>query len=249
MIDGVLFAALLLGWGIQAVAPWRLAGMEPERRRLWVLMLLPLLVVGALAAVQLAQTHPDAAVSQRLYPLLASKPGRALAILFPALALSDIVLAAGWSRLEPAGWRIASGFGLAFLLAASWAGELLRTGEGPESATGPLIALVILRALLSLGVAEALAPGRPLLATVAGLTLPLYLLLLPGPLAQALIRRNHWLTLAAAALLLLAARWLPARLRRPSLLAAALLAGLFLGEAGNLSQGLAPPPVETVPAE
>ena len=122
--------------------PWRLAALAPERRRPWALALLPLLITGALAAFGHVQRHPDAAVVQGLYPLGASPRGGILAVLFPALALADALLAAGWRRLEAAGWRIAAGFGLAFLLAASWAAELLRVGEGPASAPLAFLALV-----------------------------------------------------------------------------------------------------------
>jgi hypothetical protein len=239
---GPLFAWLLLAWGAQVVFPWRLAALDPERRRPWVLALLPLLVTGALAAFAAVQLHPDAALVQGLYPFGASALERGLAVLFSALALADALIATGWRRMEAAGWKIAAGFGLAFLLAATWVAELMRTGEGPASAPLAFLALVALRMLLALGAAEALAPGRPLLAPAAGLALPLYALLLPAPLAHALGSHGRWLTLAAAALLLLAARWLPPALRRPALLAGTLLAGLCLGQATHLSQGLSQPP-------
>jgi hypothetical protein len=246
---GLLFGWLLLAWGAQAVAPWRLAAAAAERRRAWALALLPLLVTGALAAFALVQLEPDAALAQGLYPFGASGLGRGLAVLFSALVLADSLLATGGRRLETAGWRIVSGFGLAFLLAATWTAELLRTGEGPASAPAAFLALVLLRVLLALGAAEAFAPGRPLLAAVAGLALPLYGLLLPAPLAHALGSHGQWLTLAAASLLLLAARWLPPALRRPALIGGALLAGLYLGQATRLSQGLAQPlpPMQSLP--
>lgn len=242
MIDALLLSVLLLAWGAQAVLPWTLAGLAglaAERRRAGALALLPLLVAGALAAFAHLQAHPDAAVVQGLYPPDASSVGRILAVLFPALVLADVLLAAGRKSLEDAGWRVAAGFGLAFLLAASWAAERLRMGEGPGSTPAVLAVLAVLRTLIALGAAEALSPGRPRLAAAAGLALPLYALLLPAPLAQSLGRHGQWLTLAAAALLFLAARWLPPNLRRPALLAATLLAGLYLGAAVKLSQELA----------
>jgi hypothetical protein len=247
---GLLFGWLLLAWGAQAMIPWRLAALAPERRRAWALALLPLLVTGALAAFALVQLQPDAALAQGLYPLGASGLGRGLAVLFAALVLADSLLATGGRGMETAGWRIAAGFGLAFLLAATWAAELLRTGEGPPSAPPAFLALFLLRGLLALGAAEAFAPGRPLLAAAAGLALPLYGLLLPASLAHALGAHGRWLTLAAASLLLLAARWLPPALRRPALLTGALLAGLCLGQATRLSQGMAqpaPPPMQSLP--
>jgi hypothetical protein len=122
----------------------------------------------------------------------------------------------------------------------------MRVGEGPPSAPIPLVLLAILRLLLALGAAEVLAPGRPALAPVAGLALPLYVLLLPAGVAE-LVWRGHALTLAAAAALFLASRWLPATLRRPALAGAALLAGLLLAATADLSQGLGSPALEISP--
>ena len=239
--DGLLLGWLLLAWGAQALLPWRLAGLDTERRRFGALALLPLLLTGALAAFFYVLRHPDAAVVQGLFPLGASRAGRALTVLFFALASADLLLFFTWRRLEASGWRIAAGFGLVFLLTTAWAGELIRTGEGPESAAVPFLALVALRALAAVGAAEALAPGPPRLAVAAGPGLLLYGLALPAQLAHALGRHGQWLTLAAAALLLLGARWLPLPLRRPALLGATLLAGLYLGEAARLSQELGVP--------
>jgi hypothetical protein len=236
--DGLLLGWLLLAWGAQAVLPWRIAGLDTERRRAGALALLPLLLTGALAAFLYVLRHPDPAIVQRLYPLGSSRSGRTLTVLFFALAVSDLLLFASWRRLEAAGWRIAAGFGLVFLLAAAWAAELTRIGEGPEGTLLPFLALVALRALAALGAAEALAPGPPRLAAAAGPGLLLYGFLLPAQLAHALGRHGQWLTLATAALLLLGARWFPASLRRPALLGATLLAGLYLGEAARLSQEL-----------
>jgi hypothetical protein len=221
------------------VVPWRLAGLEPDRRRPWALGLLPLLASGALAAFAYAGRHPDAAVEQALYPLRASLTGILLAVLLAALALVDLVAAQGWRRFEPAAWRLAAGFGLALLLAASWAGELMRIGEGPESALLPMAVLTVLRLLLALAAAETLAPGQPVFAPFAGAALPLYVLLLPAQLARALWGSPAAFTLGAAAVLFLAARWLPASLRRWALGAATLLAGLLLAQTALLSQRLA----------
>ena len=245
MVDGLLLGWLLLAWGAQAVVPWRLAAsradLTPERRqrvRPWAVALLPLLAAGALAAFAYANRHPDAALAQGLYPLSASRLGLLLAVLLAALALVDLVAAGAGRGFEPAAWRLAAGFGLTFLLAASLAGELLRIGEGPESDLIPLLVLAGLRLLLALAAAETLAPGRPLLAPFAGIALPLYVLLLPARLARALWGGPAAFTLLAAAVLLLAARWLPASLRRLALGAATLLAGLLLAQAALLSQRL-----------
>jgi hypothetical protein len=247
-LDGLLLGWLLLAWGAQAVIPWRLAGLAPTLRKRGALALLPLLVTGVLAAFLMIQGHPDAALAQALYPPGASILGRALAVLFTATALAGALLATGWRSLEAVGWRLAALFGAALLLAATWAAELLRTGDGPASAPAAFIVLTLLRALIALGAAEALAPGPPRLAVAAGLALPVYALLLPAPLARALALHGQWLTLAAAALLLAAARWLPPALRRPALLAGALLAGLFLGQAVRVSETLAVPPLPPMPS-
>ena len=151
----------------------------------------------------LIQGHPDAALAQGLYPLGRLDRGPGLAVLFAAVALAGALLAAGWRSLEPAGWRLAAAFGLALLLAATWAAELLRTGEGPASALG-----VLRRSWSSCARWSPWAPPRPslpagpLLAVAAGLALLLYGLLLPAQLARALAAHGQWLTLAAAALLL-----------------------------------------------
>jgi hypothetical protein len=242
LLDGLLLAWVLLAWGAQAVVAWRLPGEEPGRRRLWAVILLPLLATGAVAVLAQALRHPDAAVVHDLYPLAASRTGRLLAVLLSALALVDLVAAAGGSRFEPAAWRLAAGFGLIFLLVASWMGELLRIGEGPEGGLIPLAILTGLRLLLALAAAETLTtrrpPGRPVFAPFAGAGLALYCLLLPAPLAQALWRQPAIFTLVSTAILFLAARWLPPSLRRWTLGAATLLAGIFLAQAARLSQGL-----------
>lgn len=249
-LAGLILAWVLLAWGAQAAVPWRLPGTPPRIKRLWALAGPMLLATGALVTALHVRAHPDAAIEQRLYPLTASLPGRALAVLLPALLIASLVTTAGWRRMEDAGWRIAAGFGLAFLAAASWGWELLRVGEGPSGRLGPFVITVVCRLLISLAAGEAAAPGRPLLAVLGGLALPVYWLLLPAELAQALQRGGHLLTLGAAALLFLAARWLPAALRRPALGAATLLAGLFLAQAAGISQTMipAPEPMPSLPS-
>jgi hypothetical protein len=251
MTDALLLAWMLIAWGAVAVVPWRLAAEasgENGRRRGWALSLLPLLASGAVAAYGHLQGHPDAAVVQAIYPFGASGMARVVAVLFVALALACGFAAAAWRGLEATGWRIVAGFGLAFLLAATWAGELIRVGEGPASGALAFVALILLRALVALGAAEAVAPGPPRLAAAAGVALPLYTLLLPAPLAHALGTRGRWPPLAAAALLFLAARWLPVRLWRAALLGAALLAGLWLAQAASLSEQLSTRPLPPLPA-
>lgn len=241
MLDGLIMAWVLFAWGTQAAVPWRLAGAEPRARRLWTFAALPLLALGTLAAFWYVEGHPDAAIAPGLYPLRSSRPGRALLTLLPATALAGLVTAAGWRRMEAAGWRIAAVLGFAFLAAGSWAGELVRTGEGPASAPPVLALLVTCRLTLALAAGEIAAPGRPLAAVLGGLALPLYWLLLPFELADLLAGKGQRITLGAAAVLLLAARWVPPRLRRPTLAGGILLAGLFLARAADLSQSLGSP--------
>lgn len=241
MLDGLITAWVLFAWGAQAAVPWRLPAAGPGARRIWGAASLPLLVTGLVASLFHIQSHPDAAIASGVYPWTASPPGKLLVVLLPALALVDLVAVFGWRRLEDTAWRINAGFGLAFLLAGCWAWELLRVGEGLPSAPLPLAAAVLCRLLLSLAAGETAAPGRPVFAPAAGLALPLYWLVLPAALADALSRSGALLTLGAASGVLLAARWLPERLRRPALAAAILLAGLVLAQASTLSQSLANP--------
>lgn len=241
MLDGLITAWVLFAWGAQAAVPWRLPAAGPGSRRFWAAASLPLLVTGAVASLFYAQSHPDAAITSGVYPLTASTPGKLLAVLLPALALADLMTALGWRRMEDAAWRITAGFGLAFLLAGCWMWELLRVGEGLTSAPLPLAAAILCRLLLALAAGEIAAPGRPVFAVAAGLAFPLYWLLLPAALADALARSGALLTVGAASVVLLAVRWLPERLRRPALAAAILLAGLVLAQAATLSQSLADP--------
>lgn len=233
------------------MVPWRLAaGREPESgawRRRWAIVAAPLLATALLLLLLRVDAAPDAAVAVGLgSPSHASPLLRAAGVLAAALFAADLLLLAGWRRLESAGWRITAGLGACGLAALAWSEELLRMGEGPESPRGLLLAAAACRVLVAAGAGESLAPGRPWAGLAAGLALPLELLFLPRPLLHLLLRQGDGLTLGAAALLFLLARWLPARLRRPSLLAATLLAALFLARAAALSAGMATLPIDTV---
>jgi hypothetical protein len=247
MLGGLVIALVLALWGAQAVVPWRLRAAGEEPRRRWAYGALPLLLTALLAALVYLRARPDAAFAAGLTPLLASLPGRLLALLSAALLACDLVLALGRGRLESQGWPIAAAFGLAWLAAASFAAELLRVGEGPSSSLAVLLLAAACRLLVTLGAGELLAPGRPLLALAAGIALPLYFLLLPAELRHPLAAAGGWLPLAAAALLFAAARFLPASLRRLGLAAAVLLAGVFLAWTADLSQALAGRPLPPLP--
>ncbi|HZF09585.1 MAG TPA: hypothetical protein VFE33_12415 [Thermoanaerobaculia bacterium] len=250
-MGGLLLALILLAWGAQAVAPWRLRrGDTPENpaaRRLWGHAALPLLLAGALAALLYVHDRPDAALGSGLTPILVTLPGRLLVLLFAALLLADLILALGKSRIETLGWPLAAVLSLFFLAAASLAGELLRVGENERGPLPLLFAAAGCRLLLTLAAGEGLAPGRPLLALLGGLALPLYFLCLPRLLQARLAAGGEGITLAAAALLLLLARWLPASLRRATLLAGVLLAAFVLSRAGDLGQSLPVPPLPPMP--
>jgi hypothetical protein len=208
-------------------------------RRAWSLAALPLLLAAVTLGAALAARRPHAALGAGWGELaLTGAAFRAAAVLLAALALADAVAALGRRRLEPAGWRLVAGFGLAALAAGMLALELLRIGTGPPIALAPVLLAAGWRALLALAAGEALAPGRPWLAPLALPALAGYWLALPPPLA-ALLRAEglHWTALAAA-LLLASAPWLPARLRRPALVAGVLLAAFLLARAAALTAAL-----------
>jgi hypothetical protein len=266
VLDGLLMTVVLLAWGTQAVVPWRLAGRHAGKtgnetvneadnapdpsRRLWAYAVLPLYAAGFVAVLSWAQTHPDATVAAGLVPLTASPWGRALAILAVALLAAALVTVVGWRRLEDAGWRILGGFGLAALAATCLVAELVRAGEGPASPLPVAAAAAACRLLVALAAGETLAPwraGRPLLALAAAPAFAAWFFVIPVALSDALVRSGAPLTAAAAAVLFLGARWLPASLRRPALAAAALLAGLFFAQAAAVSQGLSAPVFSPLP--
>jgi hypothetical protein len=243
-------------------------GSPAAYRRRWALAALPVLVVGLVAGLAYMRARPDAAIAVGLLPVTANLPGRLIALFLPAVLLVDLLLLVARDRLEDAGWAIAAAFGLLLAAAGALAGELLRLGEGPGGPRPALLGATACRLLLALAAGELLAPSRPLLgrssrrssrpifrpefpsilAPIAGLALPVYVLLLPSELQQAMIPERVWLTLGAAALLLVAAPWAPARLRRATLAAGVLLACLALGRAADLSQKIPPPARATAPA-
>jgi hypothetical protein len=274
ILDALLLGSFLAAWGAQATVPLRLAaavrGRDAEGRgasRGWLVASLasfPLALGGVVAALTLAGRNPDAAIAARLVPLLASTPGRLLAVLAPAVVVGSAVLAVvaagGLARdsasggpargvLEGAGLRLAAALGLAACAAAAWAGELLRAGEGPAGSPARLALLVACRLALTLAAGELLTPGRPGWTLGGGLALLAYLPLLPPEPRGVLWSQGLGLTCGAAALLLFLTRWLPRALRRPALAAGLLLGALVLAQAARVSQALAPGiDIEELPA-
>ena len=242
----VVLAFNLLVFGAHVRFPFRLAGGPSEgSRRAWALAAPPALLASlALTGAALAR-QPDAALAWGMTgPLAASTPARLIALVMLALLLADLVVAAGWRRLEPAGWRILGSLGLLGAMAHAFGAELLRVGWGPVTGLAVLLAAAALRLPLALASAELAAgpPGRSALA--AGPALALAFLLWPEALRRSL--RPDLPTLAAAVVLLVVARWTPIRLRRATAVAGLLLGIFFLARAADLSASLGQR--ETLPA-
>jgi hypothetical protein len=165
-------------------------------------------------------------------------PALLLGLAAVAVALSDLILFAGFRKLEPLGWRVSAGLATALLLVASFAGELLRVGRGPAAGLAGLMLAAFGRVPLALAAGEAAVGPARSLATIAGVALPLSLLGYSAAVRATL--GSDLLTLGAASLLLVAARFLPRSLGRPAALAGVLLAALFLDRTGDLSAALEP---------
>src|ERR1700686_4429093 len=105
LLDAILLFVLLVAWGAQATVPWRLAASGA--RRLWRAAGFPLALAGLIAAYVLAGRNPDAAIAAGLVPLMASTPGRVLAVLVPALLVAALLGGLGGDRLGVAGERLA----------------------------------------------------------------------------------------------------------------------------------------------
>lgn len=234
MLDYAATLVPLLALGGHAVAPWRLARGVAAGRRAWALAALPLLLAAAALAAAAAAARPHAALGAGWGEVaLTGRAFLAAGVLVAALALADAVLAAGHRRLEPAGWRLAGALGVVALAAAAFALELLRIGSGPPTALAPVLAAAGGRLMVALAAGEAVAPGRrPWLAPLAVPGLALFWLALPPPLRILIVGEGLHLTGITALVLAAAAPWLPARLRRPAVFAAVLLAALLFARAG-----------------
>jgi hypothetical protein len=253
-MTALALAFQLLVLGLHVVLPWRFAGLavEPpnglpagaaDRKRLWALVATPLLLAAGVAALLTVDARLDAALAWGLSWPPRSIP--ALAVIFTgiAVALSDLLLVASFRKLEPAGWRVAAGLALMLLAASSFAGELLRLGRGPAVGLAGLLLAAFCRLPLALAAGEAASGAVRWFAPLAGVALPFSLLGFAAPVRATL--GADLLTLGAATVLLVAARFLPLSLRRAAVFAGVLLAALFLDRTGDLSSALEP--ASTIP--
>ncbi|MCL4839539.1 MAG: hypothetical protein KJ058_16420 [Thermoanaerobaculia bacterium] len=227
----------LLAWGAHAWIPW--AAAEEERWRApWRAASIPLALAAGLALLARFAAQPDLALAAAVAPAFVPRGTALLLLVATATALAaDLLLAAGGERLSASTWRLGAFAGLLALVAYAIAAERLRTAFLPPA--GPLSALAGPLATAALALATAQAFSGPRRATaVAGLLLPLHLLPLPARLLDLDAAGGQILTLGAASALLLAAPWVPDRLRRPAALAGSLLAALFLAGTERLAASL-----------
>jgi len=243
---GVLSSfGLLLALGAHVVVPGRLAGARSpgheERRRVWALTALPLLLISATTSLVWLSWSPDALIGAGwATDLLTVRSVRATVVLLLMLALADLLLLFAHSRLEPRGWLLLSLAGWPALAAGTLFLEILRVGQGPRTTAGALALAVVCRSAATLGAGEALAPSpRRRWASwtlAAGALLPFYPLALPSEVRSLLWDGGDVLTLGAGSLLFLLAPGLPVRLQRPAILGAALLAALVFARATELAK-------------
>lgn len=234
-LTAAVLAWNLVAFGLHALAPFRLVDADPQRRRLWALAAPVLLGTSAVLTFFAVARRPDEALAWGLTdPLHGSLPARLLAVVLAAVVLTDVLVACGWRRLEPAGWRLAGSLGVVGALAHAFGSELLRIGWGPAAPLPWLAAATLLRLPLSLAAAElALGPPR-LWVPLAGPGLVAATRLWPASARGAL--GTDTLTLIAAAVLLVAARFVPPALRRAAGVAGLVLAVLFLARAAEVSR-------------
>lgn len=233
-------------YGAHAALPFRLAAAEPSWRRRWALAAPLTLGASLLVTAAAIARRPDEAIAWGLtHPLDGALPARMIAVVLAALLVADLVVAAGWRRLEPAAWRVLGLLGLAAAFLHALGSELLRIGLGPTRLDAAvLLAVAALRLPLALAAGELLAGAPRWWVPVAGPALFAATRLWPASLRQALAD-DQW-TLVVAALLLVGARFVPPSLRRIAGLAGWTLAVLFLARAAEVSRILGV--VERVPA-
>ena len=226
----------LLVYGAHAVLPFRLSRAEDERRRAWAYAAPLALVASFIVTAAGIARRPDEAIAWGLtHPLTGSLPARMIFVALVGLLLADLVVVAGWRRIEPAAWRILGALGAVAALLHALGSELLRIGTGPaggELAT--LVAMVLLRLPLTLAAGELLAGAPRWWVPIAGPALVVAARLWPAPLRAALGADR--LTLVVAALLLLASPFVPGKLRRIAGWAGFALAVLFLARSAEVSR-------------
>jgi len=234
-IAALALAINLIVWGAHALVPWRFAAEEEARRRRWALAALPAAGLSVVVTAAALRVAPDAAVAWRLHDVEAGVlPTILLALALGGAILGDLILAIGWRGFEPVAWRVLAALGALALAAVTLASELVRIGWGPVPPTWALLGAAGLRLLLALAAAEAVLGPPTLMTSAGGLGLAGAVALWPTPLVAAL--GTDRLTLYSAVLLLLLARFVPRRLRRPTAVAGLVLAVLFLVRAGEVSQ-------------
>lgn len=237
LVDSTVLILNLVVFGAHARLPFLLASASEGSRRAWALVAPPALLASLVATAATIFRRPDEAIAWGMTgPFARSMPARLLALTVLALLLADLVVALGWRRLERDGWRILGLLGALGCMAHALGADLMRIGWGPVGSLTVLLLGAALRLPLALAGAELLTGPPRRFTLVAGPALALAFATWPGALRHGL--RADLPTLAAAVLLLTAARFTPPRLRRAAAIAGFLLAVLFLGRAGQQSSSL-----------
>lgn len=227
----------LVVFGAHVVAPLRIAAGAPRIGAIWPRAALPALGAAVALSIFGVRLAPDAAIA---WGMTGGGPGalaiRLLAVALVALVAVDLLSLLGTDRFGAREWRLAAAFGALALLLQTFVADLLRIGWGPVPGYRPLIAAALLRLPLALAAGE-LACGRPRWATtIAGPALAAAVVLWPRPLVAAL--GADLLTLVAAVILLMAARFLPGRWARIAGFAGVALGAIFLARSAVASATL-----------
>jgi hypothetical protein len=236
-LDASVLLLNLAVFGAHARFPFVVAAASESSRRAWALAAAPALLGSLAATAATLARQPDEAIAWGMTgPFAESTPARILALTLLALLVADLVVAFGWRRLEPDGWRIVGVLGVLGCLAYALGADLLRIGWGPAGGLALILLGAALRLPLVLAGAELMSGPPGVFTLVAGPALALAFTTWPGELRHSL--RADLPTLVAAVALLAAARFTPARLRRMAAMAGLLLAVLFLARAGERSSAL-----------
>ena len=229
----LLVAAQLFLLGANAIAPFRLATGEERDRRLWSLLVVPLLLASFLLALLHLNLAPDAALAWGISWPPRAKAARLLLVAAAAAGAGALLTALGARRFEPAAWRFAGALGVALAAIAALAGEMLRVGGAPAGGLTGLLLGGVSRFALTLAAGETATGRVRWLGLAAALALPLGTLSAPEAIRSAL--RPDLLTLGAAALLLAASRFLPAAFQRPAAACGVLLGALYFAQSARLT--------------